>query len=415
VRDETIASVSKTRELGHSVAGRERVTWRNHRHVHGGTREGGGHAPLELSARGIAGAAIGDEVDHKTHASALPRTVGRGASRGKRAGGALAAPARGPTSTWARMITITWPPDLLRIGDLTCTSLAELIDIAARMKADPGGWAEALAGQSLACIIDGPATRTGLAAEAAAHRLGMVPVALHSGDLQLEGHDAIDDVGRTLSSYASAVVARHIAEHVLARLAHAATVPIINDHSPSHDPCQALADLLTLRERFGALEGLTVAYVGAAGSVSRSLMDAAALAGMQVRLACPPEHRPSNEDQAGAEMLAERHGGSVTVVVDPYEAVAGADAVYTVAWPEPLRDGEGRERMRPYHVDARLMRHAGSDAVFMHCLPAHRGEEVDAGVIDGRHSVVWEQVANRLPTEEAAIFALSTASHGERL
>jgi ornithine carbamoyltransferase len=208
------------------------------------------------------------------------------------------------------MITSTWPPDLLRIGDLTCFSLAELIDLAARMKAEPNGWDEALAGQSLACVLDGPSTRTRLSAEAAAHRLGMVPVALHKDDLRLDRLDAIDDTGRMLSRYAGAVVARNIAQDVLARLARAATVPIINGHSPSHHPGQALADLLTLRERFGALEGLTVAYVGAAGSVSRSL--------------------------------------------------------------------------------------------------------VDAAVIDGRHSVVWEQVANRVPTEEAVIFALATASHGER-
>jgi ornithine carbamoyltransferase len=312
------------------------------------------------------------------------------------------------------MITTTWPPDLLRVGDLTCLSLAQLIDLAARMKADPNGWGGALAGQSLACLLDGASTRTRLSAEAAGHRLGMVPVALHAGDLQLDHHDAIDDTGRTLSLYASAVVARNIAQDVHAWLAGAASVPIINGHSPSHHPCQALADLLTLRERFGALEGLTVAYIGAAGSVSRSLMDAGARAGMHIRMACPPEHRPRDLDQAAAEILAERHDGSVTVVADPYEAVAGADAVYTAAWPESLRAGEGRERMRSYHVDARLMRHARPTAVFMHCLPAHRGEEVDAGVIDGRHSVVWEQVANRLPTEEAVIFALSTASQGER-
>jgi ornithine carbamoyltransferase len=308
------------------------------------------------------------------------------------------------------MITSTWPTDLLRVGDLTCFSLAELIDLAARMKADPGGWSDALAGQSLACVLDGPSTLTRLAAEAAGHRLGMVPVALHTGDLQLDRHDAIADTGRMLSLYAGAVVARNIAQDVLARLALAATVPIINGHSPSHHPCQALGDLLTLRERFGALEGLTVAYIGAAGSVSRSLIDAAALAGMHVRMACPPEHTPLDVDLAAADILAERHDGSVTLVVDPYEAVAAADAVYTAAWPQPQGEGERREHMRAYHVDARLMRHARPNAAFMHCLPAHRGEEVDAAVIDGRDC---DQVANRLPTEEAVIFALSTANHWE--
>jgi ornithine carbamoyltransferase len=305
--------------------------------------------------------------------------------------------------------TTDWPTDLLRVGDLTCISLAELVDLGGRMKDEPRGWTQALVGQSLACLFDGPSTRTRLSAEAAAHRLGMVPVALPCADLDLDWRDMIGDIGRMLSTYASAVVARNVADETLVALARAASVPVINIHSPAHHPCQALADVLTLRERFGALDGLALAYVGAANDVARSLMDAGALAGMDVRLACPPDHRPRDEDRVGAEILAERHGGSVAVFADPREAVAGADAVYTAPWPQPVRAGTGAARMRAYHVDGRLMRLARPTAVFMHCLPAHRGEEVDASVIDGRQSVVWEQVANRLPTEEAVIYALATA------
>jgi ornithine carbamoyltransferase len=157
-----------------------------------------------------------------------------------------------------------------------------------------------------------------------------------------------------------------------------------------------------------------LAYVGVAGSIAHSLMEAGALSGMHLRLACPPAHRPALEDQAGAELLADRHGGSVLVVVDPREAVAGADAVYTAAWPAAVRDADGVSAMRAYQVDAKLMGLARPGAVFMHCLPAHRGEEVAAGVIDGRHSVVWQQVADRLPTEQAVIYALSTAALEER-
>ena len=309
--------------------------------------------------------------------------------------------------------TTIWPMDLLRVGDLTCISLAELMDLAVRMKAEPNAWTQALAGQSLACLLDGPSTRTRLSAGAAAHRLGMAPVTLHSEDLELERRDAIADIGRTLSSYVSAVVARSVAHDTLVALARAASVPVINVHSPAHHPCQALADLLTLRERFGALEGLALAYVGPANDVARSLMDAGALAGMDLRLACPPGHRPREEDRVGAEILAERHGGAVAVLADPRAAVAGADAVYTAPWPEPVRAGNGAARMRAYHVDGRLMRLARPAAIFMHCLPAHRGEEVDASVIDGRHSVVWDQVANRLPIEQAIIYALATADRAQ--
>jgi ornithine carbamoyltransferase len=239
-------------------------------------------------------------------------------------------------TSWAT--TTNWPADLLRVGDLTCIALAELLDLAARMKGEPDGWSKALAGQSLACVLDGGSMRTRLSAEAAAHRLGMVPVALAPEDLELGHADAIGDVRRTLSTYVCAVVARNVTQRTLAAFARAASVPVINVHSPGHHPCQALADLLTLRERFGALEGLVLAYVGAANDVS--------------------------------------------LVTDPTEAVAGADAVMRLARP---------------------------NAAFMHCLPAHRGEEVEASVIDGRHAVVWEQVANRLPTEQAVIYALATA------
>jgi ornithine carbamoyltransferase len=310
-------------------------------------------------------------------------------------------------TSWAT--TTNWPTDLLRVGDLTCISLAELLDLAARMKSEPDGWSKALAGQSLAVVLDGPSMRTRLSAEAAAHRLGMVPVPLAPEDLEPGHADAIGDVARTLSTYVCAVVAHNVTQETLAAFARAASVPVINVHSPGHHPCQALADLLTLRERFGALEGLVLAYVGAANDVVRSLMEAGGLAGMHVRLACPPEYRPRVEDRVGAEILADRHGGSISLVADPQEAVAGADAVYTAPWPEPVRTGAGAARMSPYHVDGAVMRSARPHAVFMHCLPAHRGEEVEASVIDGRRAVVWEQVANRLPTEQAVIYALVTA------
>ena len=303
-----------------------------------------------------------------------------------------------------------WPADLLRVGDLTCVSLTELIDLAACMKAEPDGWDCALAGQELACIVEGSSTDPRLSEAAAAHRLGMIPVPLRLDDLELDRRDRLADAARLMSSYASAVLAHNIAHDTLVRLAANASVPIINAGSSGHHPCQALADLLTVREHFGAVEGLTLAYLGAAGNIARSLMEACALSGMHLRLACPPAHAPQPEDVFAAQLLADRHGGSAEAMVDPREAVLGADVVYTAPWPDAVaRDADGLAALRAYQVDGKLMRAAGRGAVFMHCLPAHRGEEVAATVIDGRRSAVWEQAANKLPAEQAVIYTLSTA------
>jgi ornithine carbamoyltransferase len=304
----------------------------------------------------------------------------------------------------------TWPADLLRVGDLTCISLSELIDLAAGMKADADRSGGALAGQELVYIVQPPSTEPRLPAQAAAHRLGMIAVPLGADELELDRSDRLADAARTLSSYASAVLTSHVAHETLVRLAANASVPVINAGSADHHPCQALADLLTVREHFGAVEGVTIAYVGAAGGVARSLMEAGALSGLRLRLACPPAHAPAPEDVFAAQMLADRHGGSVEAMVDPYQAVLGADAVYTAPWPDGATpDAHAGAELRAYQVDGRLMRAAGRCAVFMHCLPAHRGEEVSGAVIDGRRSVVWAQAANKLPAEQAVIYALSTA------
>jgi ornithine carbamoyltransferase len=305
------------------------------------------------------------------------------------------------------MTASIWPTNLLRVGDLTCVSLTELIDLAARMKADPDGWDGALAGQELACIVQQSSTDP-LPAEAAAHRLGMIPVSLRFDDVDIDRRGQLADVARTVSSYANAVLASNVAHETLVQFAASASVPVINARSARHDPCQALADLLTLRDRFGAVEGVTLAYIGAVGGTARSLMEASGLAGMHMRLACPRAHAPQIEDVFAAQVLADRHGGSLEAVADPYEAALGADAVYTAAWPEAtMRRAEDVAALSSYQVDGRLMRVAGRDAVFMHCLPAHRGEEVAAAVIDGRRSIVWEQAANKVPAEQAVIYALS--------
>ena len=294
--------------------------------------------------------------------------------------------------------------DLLRIADLGPAELHRLLDLAAAMKADRRGWLGALPGASVACYFAKPSTRTRVSFEAAAHRLGALPIMLRPDELQLGRGEPIADTARVMSSYCAAIVIRTFAQRDVQEMAEAASVPVINALTDDHHPCQALADLLTLRECFGGLEGLQVAYVGDGNNVAHSLIEAATLAGFELWLACPPGYRPDEE-------IASRAGEAVHVVADPREAVAGAQAVYTDVWVS-MGDEEERTRrladLTAYRVDADLMALADPEAVFLHCLPAHRGEEVSADVIDGPRSAVWQQAANRLPTEQALIYALIT-------
>jgi ornithine carbamoyltransferase len=287
------------------------------------------------------------------------------------------------------------PGDFLRVSDLEPDSLTALLDLAERMRSRPHGFVDALRGDTLVCFFEKPSTRTRVSFAAAAERLGMMPLLLRPDELQLGRGETIEDTARTLAGYAAAIVVRTFAHATVEQLAAASTVPVINALTDEHHPCQALADVLTLRERFGRLEGLRVAFVGAGNNVATSLVEAGALAGLDVVLACPPGYEPR---VAGAN-----------VVTDPYEAVAGADAVYTDVWVSMGEDAERAERLaafEPYRVDERLLAAAAPEAVFMHCLPAHRGEEVTAEVIDGPQSIVWQQAENRLPTEEALVLAL---------
>jgi ornithine carbamoyltransferase len=316
------------------------------------------------------------------------------------------------TLTWTT--ETGWPDDLLRVGDLTCVSLTELLDLAERMKTDAAAWTAALAGETLACFLDTPTTGVGISTSAAAERLGMLPVTLPRDELVVGSGEPIGDIARAFSTTAAALFTHGVAQRTLREVAAAATVPVINALSDEHRPCQALADLLTLRERFGRLEGLAVAFVGdGADAAAHSIMEGGALAEMDVRVACPPEHRPDRVVEFAATTLADRHGGDVTVTDDPYEAVAGADAVYTTAWVAPGHEAERHTRLahlRAYQVHPGLMGHAKPRAVFMHSLPARRGEEVAAQVIDGARSIVWDQAANRVPAEQAAIYALISAA-----
>jgi ornithine carbamoyltransferase len=314
--------------------------------------------------------------------------------------------------------TTTAPSDLLRISELEARQLYVLLDLAAEMKAAPHGWETALHGDTVAMFFEKPSTRTRVSFAAACQHLGALPLGLRPDELQLGRGEPISDTARVLSGYASAIVVRTFAQAVLDEMAAHADKPVINALTDDHHPCQALADLLTIRERFGSLQGVRVAYLGDGNNVAHSLMEAGALAGMHVVVGTPAgyEPDPAITDRAAATALA--HGGSIAVVHDPVEAVAGANAVYTDVWVSMGDDEASRakreEVLSAYQVDTELMRHADHEAVFLHCLPAHRGEEVASEVIDGPASVVFRQAENRLWTEEAVLYAYIRRAWGDR-
>ena len=304
--------------------------------------------------------------------------------------------------------TTTTPSNLLRIADLSATQLNALLDLSGEMRNGPTWWTAPRTATAIACLFDKPSTRTRVSFEVAAHRLGMLPIILGPDELQLGRGEPLADTARVLSSYAAAIVVRTFAQATVEELAEAASVPVVNALTDDHHPCQALADLLTLRRHYGYLDGIRLAYVGEANNVAHSLMEAGALAGMHVTVATPPGHGPHPDVIRTTIGLADARGGSITVMHDPRGAVADADAVYAGVWGSTRESAE----RQAYQVNDALMRAAPPEAVFMHCLPAHRGLEVSAEVIDGPRSIVWEQAANRLPTEQATLRTLIGGNPG---
>ena len=299
--------------------------------------------------------------------------------------------------------------DLLRTSDLSATDLEHLLRTAAELKRDPWSLGRLLEGRTVVLSFAKPSTRTRVSFETAVARLGGTPLAIGPSELQTSRGEAPQDTARVLSAYASAIVVRTFADAELAAFAAEATVPVINALTDGHHPCQSLADLLTLRERYGH-RPVRITYVGDGNNVCHSLAEACALAGHHLTVSTPPAFAPDGEVLAAAQATAERHGGTLSVVEDPAAAVTGAEAVYTDAWLS-MGDDEAERAIRqaafaPYRLDAQLLAHAAPHAVVLHCLPAHRGEEITGDVLDGSRSAVWDQAANRLPTAQALLAAL---------
>ena len=300
------------------------------------------------------------------------------------------------------------PRHFLTGDELTGAELEALLDRALALKADRGG-SRALTGRSVALLFERPSTRTRISFEVAVHELGGHPVVLRAAEMQLARGESPRDTAYVLSRYVHLLAVRTGAHELLQQLAEHAAVPVINMLSDEHHPCQALADLLTLRERFGTVQGLKLAYVGDGNNVAHSLMVLGARAGVHVAVATPAELEPSRElaelARAGAE-----DGGSVSVTVNPVEAAEGAHALYTDVWVSMGDDADAevkRALLADYRLDEGLLRYAHSEAVVLHCLPAHPGEEITDGLLYGSRSAVWDQAENRLHAQKALLELLA--------
>jgi ornithine carbamoyltransferase len=306
-----------------------------------------------------------------------------------------------------------------RVADLSPPMLVQLLDLAEAMEDEPAYWEKALHGETIACIFEKPSTRTRVSFAAAAARLGATPLALSAQELQLGRGETIADTARSLSGYVAAIVIRTFSHDTVDELARWATVPVINALSDRHHPCQALADLLTIREFFGSFGGHRLVFVGDGGdNVAHSLLEAGAISGLDITIACPPEYAPDPGVLDETLSLAAETGAELLVVHDPRAAVLEADAVYADVWASMGEEAEAdarKQALAPYQVTDELMALAKPHAIFLHCLPAKRGEEVAASVIDGSQSVVWVQSANRLPTEQALLLGLTRGFETEWL
>jgi ornithine carbamoyltransferase len=299
--------------------------------------------------------------------------------------------------------------DYLSVDDLSNDELAALLDRAAKVKAQPGEVAEALRGRSVAMIFEKPSTRTRVSFELAIAEAGGHPVALSAAELQLGRGETIEDTGRVLSRYVDAIVLRTFEQERLELLAGAATVPVVNALSDFEHPCQCLADLLTIHEVKGDLAGRTLTYLGDGNNVTHSLLLGGAKMGMHVRAATPPGYEPIPQIVQRATDIAGATGGSVLITNDPIEASAGADVLYTDVWASMGQEEEAAARtlvLSAYALDAQKVSVARPDVTVLHCLPAHRGQEITDEVIDGPTSRVWDQAENRLHTQKALLLWL---------
>jgi ornithine carbamoyltransferase len=301
--------------------------------------------------------------------------------------------------------------DFLTLDDLTRAELESVLQTAARLKdyLRRGIPHRYLQGRTLGMIFKKPSSRTRVSFEVGMFQLGGLALFLSDHDLGLGVRESVADIGRLFSRYLDGIVIRTFAHAEVEELARAATIPVINGLTDQHHPCQILADLLTVQEKFGRCRGVKVAWVGDGNNVANSWLQGAAKMGMHLALACPRGYWPPADLVRQSQEEAAATGGSVELMEDPFQAVKDADIIYTDVWVSMGQEAERRRRLevfRPYQVNRALLRAAKPTTLVMHCLPAHRGEEITADVIDGPQSIVFDHAENRLHAQKAILHFL---------
>lgn len=305
----------------------------------------------------------------------------------------------------------------LRVSDISTDELGEILGLAHFLKARPLSEQHALLrGRTVALLFEKPSLRTRVSFEVAVNQLGGETLFAQGSEFMVGSRETPEDAARVLSRYVDGIVVRTHAHEPLERFAKAATVPVINGLSADSHPCQGLADVLTLEERFGSIAGLTVAFVGdARNNVSASFAEAAVMLGARIQFGSPPSHRPDESFLAWLAKLGRKSGGKARAFSSAVRAVRGVDAIYTDVWTS-MGEERYRERndalLRPFSVTDELIGYAAPHAIFLHCLPAHRGEEVATSIIDGSQSAVFDQAENRMHAQKALLVALLTDRKG---
>jgi ornithine carbamoyltransferase len=304
---------------------------------------------------------------------------------------------------------VFWCPDLISTRDLGPQGVEAVLHLAELMKSRPSVFQRSLAGKQMVMFFEKPSLRTRLTFEAGMSSLGGTTMFVDQTQSRLDARESLSDIAHNLERWVDVIVLRTFAQETIEGMARFASIPVINALSDLEHPCQALADYLTLQERFGNLKNITLAYVGDGNNVAHSLLLTCACLGSSIRIATPKGYEPNAKIVDDARKIAKQTGAHLEFLTEPNAAVAGVDAVYTDSWASMGQEHEAEQRtaiFQPYQVNEELMAKAAPHAAFMHCLPAHRGEEVTNDVMDSENSVIFEQAENRLHAQKAILYLL---------
>ena len=303
----------------------------------------------------------------------------------------------------------TMKSDLTSLLDLSKAELEHLFDLTDQLKADKAKYAQTLKGKSVALLFQKPSNRTRVSFEIGIYQLGGKCLYLSPREIKLGQRESVADVAKTLSRYLDALVARTNTHHDILELAKNATIPVINGLSDLYHPCQALADIYSIREKFKTFQGITVAYIGDGNNVCHSLLIGCAKVGLHLNIATPKGYEPNKKIVTQAKDLAKQTGARFIFTNKPQEAVKEAHVIYTDVWTSMGQEREAKKRIKAFkgfQINKNLVKGADKKYIFMHCLPAHRNEEVTDEIIDGTHSIVFDQAENRMHTQKAILIFL---------